>query len=157
MSSTGRVIHCSSAYLTSYITLIRLLLVSSTHTNCFLLPILYFTTFHYWQYWHIFYQTPEKNNKVITVFLFVRLTDQNRTLGICCSHRWLLARNIQGRYEETQFVKTGFISAIKLSAKIKQLQHEIFPEKIFIQNYFPFALNKLFPYLRGERLHFCVN
>ena len=117
--------------------------------------LLYFTTQN-WQYWH--YILPQRKIiKWITLFLFVRPADQNITLGIACSYRWLLAKNIQRQYEKTQFVKTGFISAIKLSAKIKQLQHEIFPEKIFIQNYFPFALNKLFPYLRGERLHFCVN
>ena len=88
--------------------------------------------------------------KWITLFLFVRPADQNIRLGITCSYRWLLARNIQRQYEKTQFVKTGFISAIKLSTEIKQLQHEIFPGKIFIQNYFPFAFNKLFPYLREK-------
>ena len=76
--------------------------------------------------------------KWITLFLFVRLADQNSTLGITCSYRWLLAKNIQRQYEKTQFVKTGFISAIKLSTEIKQLQHEIFPAKIFIQNSFCF-------------------
>ena len=150
MSSNGRVIHCISAYLPSYITLIRLLLVSSTHTNFLLFQsfiLLYFTTDNA----DIYFTKPRRKIiKWITLFLFVRLADQNSTLGITCSYRWLLAKNIQRQYEKTQFVKTGFISAIKLSTEIKQLQHEIFPAKIFIQNYFPFASNKLFPYLREK-------
>ena len=108
MSSNGRVIHCISAYLPSYITLIRLLLVSSTHTNFLLFQsfiLLYFTTDNA----DIYFTKPRRKIiKWITLFLFVRLADQNSTLGITCSYRWLLAKNIQRQYEKTQFVKTGY-------------------------------------------------
>ena len=70
MSSNGRVIHCIPAYLPSYITLIRLLLVSSTHTNFLFLPILYFTLFYNPELTILtLYFTPEKNNKVDHTFL----------------------------------------------------------------------------------------
>ena len=91
MSSNGRVIHCISAYLPSYITLIRLLLVSSTHTNFLLFQsfiLLYFTTDNA----DIYFTKPRRKIiKWITLFLFVRATDQNITLRITCFVRWLLA------------------------------------------------------------------
>ena len=108
MSSNGRVIHCISAYLPSYITLIRLLLVSSTHTNFLLFQsfiLLYFTTDNA----DIYFTKPRRKIiKWIRVFLFVGLADQNSTLGMTCSYRWLLAKNIHRQYEKTQFVKTGY-------------------------------------------------
>ena len=51
--------------------------------------LLYFTTQN-WQYWH--YILPQRKIiKWITLFLFVRATDQNITLRITCFVRWLLA------------------------------------------------------------------
>ena len=98
--------------------------------------LLYFTTQN-WQYWH--YILPQRKIiKWITVFLFERLTRISHFVLLVPSDGCLLAKNIQRQYEKTQFVKTGFISAIKLSTEIKQLQHEIFPAKIFIQNSFCF-------------------
>ena len=86
-----------------------------------LLPILYFTIYSTTDNADIYF-TPEKNNKVDHTFLVCSTGWPEYHTWYCLLLQMAACKEYSATIcENSIFVKTGFISAIKLSTEIKQL------------------------------------